>query len=259
MQRATFQETLTTLLLVKDLRKGLTAKPITSDKHSVTITHSYINGTGWFLKVLYRCHIDYRSWIEYADPRGEPIRRAKERVLDAIEQNHGLVLDRCAAGGEKPGTSTTGNQGRRFFSEEVVNTIRDLVPEKYKEHLLTLHKQLSVILRVVSFSGEVDIDAYHQLCLDFSFNLINNFSFVLLNNTLHATVHHSPELIRRNEGYGLGTLSEEGLEANNKDIRNYLESFCRKTDPLEQLTDVMYRLLERSDPVVLKSISRQRS
>ena len=54
-------------------------------------------------------------------------------------------------------------------------------------------------------------------------------------------------------------LSEEGLEANNKDIRNYLESFCRKTDPLEQLTDVMYRLLERSDPVVLKSISRQRS
>ena len=242
------------------IRKGLTAKPITSsDQHSVTITHAYINGTGWFLKFLYRCHIDYRSWIEHSDPRGEPIRRSKERVLKHLEENHGLILDRCAAGGEKTGTSTTGNQGRRFFSEEVIETIEDLVPEKYKENLLLLHKQLSVILRVVSFSGQVDVDAFQQHCLDFSLNLIQNFPFVHLNDTLHATVHHSVELIMRNEGYGLGALSEEGLEANNNDIRNYLETFCRKTSPLEQLTDVMYRLLERSDPIVLQSISLQRT
>ena len=42
-------------------RKCLVAKPITtSDQHCICITHSYINCTTWFLKVLYRCYTDYR-------------------------------------------------------------------------------------------------------------------------------------------------------------------------------------------------------
>ena len=61
-----------------EVRKGCTAKPITtSDQHSICITHSYINGTTWFLKLLYRCYSNYRCWIEYTDKRGDSIRRAK--------------------------------------------------------------------------------------------------------------------------------------------------------------------------------------
>ena len=52
-----------------------------SDQTSITITHSYINATSWFLKLLYRCHIDYQQRTEKSDPRGEPIRHAKDRVL----------------------------------------------------------------------------------------------------------------------------------------------------------------------------------
>ena len=38
-----------------ETRSGVTKQPISdSDQHSITITHSYINGTSWFLKVLYR-------------------------------------------------------------------------------------------------------------------------------------------------------------------------------------------------------------
>ena len=48
-----------------------------------------------------------------------------------------------------------------------------------------------------------------------------------------------------------GALSEEGLEAANKHIRQYLELFFRKTCPISQLTDVMNRLLEHSNPIVL--------
>ena len=169
---------------------------------------------------------------------------------------HGLTLDQCAGACEKTGTSTTGGQGRRLFSEEVLPTLRKIIPLKYNENLLLLHKQLSVILRVVSSTNQVDVDAYEQLCLDFSLNAINNFPFALLNDTLHATIHHSPELIKMNEGYSFGALSEEGLESNNKDIRNYLSKFCRKTS---QLTDVIFRLLERSDPGILKIIRQQQS
>ena len=74
---------------------------------------------------------------------------------------------------------------------------------------------------MVSYTGQIDVDAYEQLCFNFTTNLVNNFP--LLNDTLHATVHHSPELIKMNEGYSLGALSEEGLEDNNKDIRKFVE------------------------------------
>ena len=176
-------------------------------------------------------------------------------MLKILEDRHGLILNQCASGTAKTGTATTGGQGRRLCSEEVVQTLSEIIPEKYKENLLLLHKQLSIILHVVSFTGQLNVDLYEQLCQNFSINLINNFPFALLNDTLHATVHHSPELIRNNEGYSLGVLSEEGLEGNNKDIRNYLERFCRKTSIINQITDVMNRFLERSDPRISKKLS----
>ena len=83
-----------------------------------------------------------------------------------------------------------------------------------------------------------------------TFNLCDNFPWVKINHTLHGTLHHSPELISLHDGYGLGSLSEECLEANNKDIRNYIQFLSRKRDPVDQLTDVMVRLLERSDPAI---------
>ena len=38
-------------------------------------------------------------------------------------------------------------------------------------------------------------------------------------------MQHSAELIALNGGYGLGDLSEEGLEANNKDARKFMDRF----------------------------------
>ena len=43
----------------------------------------------------------------------------------------------------------------------------------------------------------------------------------------------------------LGSLSEQGLESTN------LELLARKSSPLDQITDVTNRLLERSNPIVL--------
>ena len=71
-----------------------------------------------------------------------------------------------------------------------------------------------------------------------------------VNHTLHGLLHQSPELIALNDGYALGFLSEEGLEATNKFIRRYLELLPRKTSPVDQMTDVMSRLLERSHPSI---------
>ena len=125
---------------------------------------------------------------------------------------------------------------------------------KYKENLL--HHQLSTILSVVSSSRKVALIKFKKLCDETSFNLCDNFPWVKINHTLHGTLHHSLELISLNDGYGLKNLSEECLEANNKDIRNYLQFLSRKTCPIDQLTDVMSRLLERSDPLITYSVTQ---
>ena len=103
-----------------EIRKGCTAKPLTtSDQHSICITHSYINGTTWFLKLLYRCYADYTCWIEHSDKRGDSVRDAKPYVLNKIEANHGLILDQCALATAKTGTSTTGGQFATRFDKYI--------------------------------------------------------------------------------------------------------------------------------------------
>ena len=97
-------------------RKGLTNEPLTSsDQHSITILHSYINVLGWFLKVIYRCHISYECWIEKNTINGEPIRRAKEIVQSMLKETTGMTLDQVAGANDKGGTSNDGNQARCFF------------------------------------------------------------------------------------------------------------------------------------------------
>ena len=53
-----------------------------------------------------------------------------------------------------------------------------------------------------------------------------------------------------NGNTGLGGYSEEGLEANNKDVRHFLEHLSRKTDNNMHLADVYHETLERSDPFI---------
>ena len=77
---------------------------------------------------------------EKSDPHGDPICRAKDRVLEEIYGKTGLYLDM------KGETSTNGPQVRRFFSEELAELIRTLAHDKHKDNLVHLHQQLSIVL-----------------------------------------------------------------------------------------------------------------
>ena len=112
--------------------------------------------------------------------------------------------------------------------------------------MLKIHALLSAIKRVVSSQKSVNLVVYNQKCKKVS-QLIVQYKWVQINHTLQWLIHHSGELIARNDGYALGSLSEEGLEATNKFIHNY----CPEPFPFEQLTDVLSSLLERSNQEVV--------
>ena len=47
-----------------DTRTGLTSKPLSSnDQHFITITHQYIDGTSWILKIMCHMRAHTLSWV----------------------------------------------------------------------------------------------------------------------------------------------------------------------------------------------------
>ena len=75
-----------------------------------------------------------------------------------------------------------------------------------------------------------------------------------MNYKLHGSIQHSAQLIEEINGHGLGTLSEEALEANNKYLRRYMEKLSRNCSGELQLKDVSTRALELSNPTIQERI-----
>ena len=55
------------------------------------------------------------------------------------------------------GTSTDGNSGRRYFSEECITSIKLCIDKKYHKSVLHLHLLLSTILRVTPGTSRINI------------------------------------------------------------------------------------------------------
>ena len=127
-----------------------------------------------------------------------------------LEQTTGKTLYQVAGANNKGGTSN--------------NAILACVADKYKDTVTLLHKNLSVILRVVSSSVEVEYESLGKLTKDTSLLIANKLPWVSVNFTLHGLLHHSAELIQLNNNWSIGSLSEEALESNNK----FVWRFSRK-------------------------------
>ncbi|CAF1467991.1 unnamed protein product [Didymodactylos carnosus] len=201
-------------------RQGLISKPLlSSDQHFITITHQYINGVTWILKIIYHLRSSVLNWSERGVIK-EQINKARELVLNEIEKATGFRLDKCELTGNS-GTSTTGGQGRRFFSFELRKAIVKTVRSNYQKSFEKLLQLYSVILRAVSSTESVDVPKFRQLTVDFSVLIAKEFPWIDYSMTTHSLIFHSAELIFRNNSRGLGEISEDALESTNKDVRNF--------------------------------------
>ena len=229
-----------------DVRKGLTQMPMTiSDQRSITVTHSYINGSKWFIKFLGRVITCVKKWsLKEKSPQEILVGHANTKILKEIKEGADITMEKLNSGGHS-GTTTTGNTGRKFFSQKLVPVVEKLIgDEAVRQTVLTLHLKLSIVLRVISSNELINMDEYEKLVKEIGILLAEKFSWAKLNFTLHASLHHSAELMKDNDCRGLGSLSEEALESNNNDLRIFMESFSRKFSGEYQLRDVLLRALE---------------
>ncbi|CAF3971491.1 unnamed protein product, partial [Rotaria sp. Silwood1] len=238
-----------------DTRTGLTSKPLSiNDQHFITITHQYINGTSWILKIMSHMRANVLAWAIHGKDKQDQISKEKKAILKIIQGKTGLRLDQCdSSSSTTGGTSTTGGQGRKFFSHEVRDILVSCVPSRHRTTLRKLIQLYSIILRAVSSTQSINIVRFNVLIMDFK-KLLCNEKWINYTMTVHSLIFHSCELIQRNHGVALGELSEEALESCNKDIRNFREFLSRKCGHIMNLTDVFNRLFIRSDPIIRKVV-----
>ena len=188
--------------------------------------------------------------------------KAKEKVRSAIQSATGLRLDYVNSVCAKGGKSTDGKQARRFFSKDSESVLNDLLSndgnKRHKDSILLIHRNISTILRLILCTRKIDSSKFKSLCKNTMLVIAKDFPWAKVNHTLHGALQHSSELIEMNDDRGLGGYSEEGLEANNKNVRHFLEHLSRKSDSNQQLADFHHRILERSDPYLIFLTSKYR-
>ena len=101
----------------------------------------------------------------------------------------------------------------------------------YKEFLTNI----SVILRAIS-SRSV-INTKQTLCKEKSVMFVSHWPSFKFTPSVHQALAHSTALINANGSTGLGSLLEEPLEHNNKNLRRYRESLARKPTQNAYLSD----------------------
>ena len=123
--------------------------------------------------------------------------------------------------------------------------------DEEKANMKKLHSNFSVILRVISSkSDEIDTEMFEDFCISTYLLIAQSFPWASIPQSIHRILAHSAERIRINDNFGLGSLSEEGLEATHKLIRRFRYLLARKTSLSENLRDVFKHLWTRSDPIV---------
>ena len=169
----------------------------------------------------------------------EKITEAKKELIEKAKTNCKLLLDSPKTTG---GSSDDGNTARRFFAAEnrelVLSLFKGTVHEKAV--ISKLLQKFSIILRLISSKKKIDADLL----------LCETFPWISVSTSIHRLLGHSAERIRLNQGFGLGLVSEEGLEAIHKLVRRFRELGARKTSLEDNIQDVFTHLFIRSDPTI---------
>ena len=226
-------------------RKGITTRLLLmGNMHSIQILHSGLRIFDlWMNKLIVASKCSPLNNISYDVAKAQLQRRILEETS--------IRWDFPNAGG---GTSTTGKTVHRLLlhretRESVIED--DDIPFGIQTNLKKFGENISVILRVINSKQKIDVTHFREFCTNTYIFFLEKFESVSVSNTLHKVLAHSPEMIERNDGFGLGSLDESGLEANHKIVRTIRTKLSRKTSQDSNLLDVFNRLHVGSDPQVV--------
>ena len=151
------------------------------------------------------------------------------------------------------GDMVTGRAFQQFSSDEARHFLSSLVNEDVKQDFNFILLGLCATVKIInSQKRKVNVDNLKKLTTDVYMKLVTTFPWVVLSPSVHRILAHSWEVISMNNYYGLGDLSEEGLEALNKFIRQIREGGARKDTTANNFEDTYNHLWDRSRPTLVE-------
>lgn len=118
-----------------------------------------------------------------------------------------------------------------------------------KKKLVPVIKKFHIILQCLLSGFELDKQKFQIFCLESAKFFVSLYPWYYMSTTVHKIFLHGHAIVSHSP-LPIGQLSEEALEARNKDFKLYREHFSRKTSRLDTMTDIFNRMLISSDPVI---------
>ena len=243
-------------------RQGLCTPPITKADvcSNITVLHSYLNALTFFERIFYALNAGVLKMssqfnnIKLTPEERLNLNKARERLAAKARTSPLFIKIDTHNSTSSAGTSDTGNLARKFFSDSARNDVVDLIegtgedPNNNKEKVRDLLQRFSIVLRVLSSKSlKIRYSNFQIFCSETYLAILNYFDWVHIPGAIHRLLGHLPERIHANADYGLGNLSEEGLESSHKMVRRFRQLGARKSGLKENLIDVYCHWWAQSD------------
>ena len=217
-------------------------------KFGFPILHAYIRCFEYLLHVAYK--IEIKQWQARGKAVQEKIKIRKKELAAQFYTTMGLVVDQPKQGG---GNSNDGNTARKFF--EYPSTASQITG--LDENLI---RRFSNILRILSSCHYINTTKFKKYCIDTAQTCIQLYSWYNMPASVHKILIHGADIIE-SLPLPIGQLSEDVLEASQKDYKMARTFHSRKTSRENTNADILNWLLISSDPIISskRKISRKKN
>ena len=234
-------------------RQGVCGQPVTESDLTKTIPvcHSKIRSFEWIIDFLVRA-LSHKKWktasndVIYSKEEKEDYKAKREMVKEGVYNNLAINIG-------NPGDMVTGKSFQKFSSDAGRAFIVSLMNDDDQEAFQLILLGLSATVKVInSQKRRVNIEKVRELTQDVYLAIVEHFPWAAVSPSVHRILAHSWEVMELNNGFGLGDLSEEGLEALNKRIRSRREHGARKNSTLSNFMDCYNHMWDRSRPTIVE-------
>ena len=233
-------------------RQGVCGLPITSSDlcKNIPVCHAKIRMFEFVMELLIR-YLSHKKW--YTPTNGVKYSKEEKRLYeDKRKWLQTNLNDELAINIGNAAEMVTGRSFQQFTSDHARQYICSLVEDNVKEPLNSVLLGLAATVKVLnSQKRRVNIQKLQNLTTEVHILLVTHFPWVVISPSVHRILAHSWERIELNGGFGLGDLSEEGLESINKFIREMRNHGARKESTEANFKDVYNHLWDRSRPTIV--------
>lgn len=199
--------------------------------------HAQIRLMEALLHIAYK--LDTKSWQARGDAAKNMVKDKKTYLQNQLRSELGILVDFPKQGG---GNTNDGNTARTFFKDPA-KTARIIGIEQ------KLVERFAIIIKTISSGLRIDTTKFRKYNLDTAKLFVNKYKWYRMPVSVHKILLHGADIIETFP-IPIGQLSEDVLEARQKDYKTYRAAFSRKMSRISTNTDVLHNLLISSDPII---------